>query len=120
MERALAYARRQAPVTDDNLVMLALVAEIDRLRASARADNPDFDGTDAAHPAYWRGEDTAVAACAKQILRLCSEPKAGAANPPWEPARVAVDNLRQERDRLARENELLRTENAALRLNLRP
>jgi chromosome segregation ATPase len=38
-----------------------LFAEIDRLRAELgalkAADNPEFDATDGAHPAWWRGHD---------------------------------------------------------------
>ena len=36
-----------------------LLAEIDRLRAEVAAlrDDPEFDATDWAHPAWWRGHD---------------------------------------------------------------
>ena len=48
-----------------------LFAEIDRLRAEVdalkAADNPEFDATDGAHPAWWRGHDYVSARFKEEI-----------------------------------------------------
>lgn len=52
-------------------------------------DYPDADGTDAAHPAWWRGhEHTAAVFCQKvnELLDGKDDGK-GVANPPWETTR---------------------------------
>lgn len=37
------------------------------MNKQARYDDPDFDGTDAAHPAWWRGNDRGVEAMCEII-----------------------------------------------------
>jgi hypothetical protein len=37
-------------------------------------DDPRLDGTDGAHPAYWRGEDHACAAITSQLIQIIAQP----------------------------------------------
>ena len=48
-----AHAEMPSPMSTE------LFAEIDRLRAEVASlrDDPEFDATDGAHPAWWRGHD---------------------------------------------------------------
>ena len=52
-------------------------------------DDPECDGTDAAHPAYWRGHDHAVATICLKITEILDgkDDGKGIASEPWEPVR---------------------------------
>jgi len=54
-----------------------------------RVDHPECDGTDAAHPAYWRGHDHAVATICLKITEILDgkDDGKGIASEPWEPVR---------------------------------
>lgn len=62
----------------------------------------EVDGTDAAHPAYWRGHDDSCALGCSLVAELCASPKgdAGVSMQPWQAAREAIIALRTERDAL--------------------
>ena len=53
------------------------------------SDNPDCDGTDYAHPAYWRGHDQTVSSLCQQINKILDgqDDGRGVANEPWESVR---------------------------------
>lgn len=78
--------------------------EVERLRGAleeARKDNDELDGTDAAHPAWWRGNDAGVSqACAKINAILDGADVFGTASEPWESARRRVAEARKDSDRL--------------------
>lgn len=38
-------------------------------------DNPMWDGTDAAHPAWWRGEKSTVQGVARQLAKILGMPE---------------------------------------------
>lgn len=53
------------------------------------ADRPDCDGTDAAHPAFWRGHDHAIKTACQMLNEIMdgrAEP-AGVSSEPWESTR---------------------------------
>jgi len=51
-------------------------------------DNPEFDGTDGAHPAYWRGHDQAVAGLCQRITEILDgKLVVGVCAEPWETIR---------------------------------
>lgn len=98
---------------DDPKIMQAAVAIdalADRLEEAERADDPQWDATDGAHPAWWRGNDAGVASCAAIIKRLASGEDAGygTSREPWEGARQSVLALRERVAALERENVELR------------
>lgn len=67
-------------------------AEIDRLQ-----DNPELDGTDAAHPAWWRGEEYAVERLCREINSILDgESLAGVCGEPWESTRQRIARLQAE------------------------
>lgn len=65
-------------------------------------DNPEFDATDAAHPAWWRGHDhTTQVFCDLVVKILDGKDDGGGANhEPWGVTRRRVLALRAERDAL--------------------
>jgi len=73
--------------TDDHLQ-----AENARLRAM---DNPECDGTDDAHPAWWRGhEDGTSALCQIINAMLDGKESHGTFREPWESTRRRISRLR--------------------------
>ena len=57
----------------DRVAADALAAEVERLRArlaTAPPDDPEADGTDAAHPAWWRGNDAGCKGAMSLLARL--------------------------------------------------
>lgn len=70
--------------------------------ALERVNNPDADGTDFAHPAFWRGEEQSCHLASATVKKLCSgeESNEGVCREPWESARQAIIALRDERNRL--------------------
>lgn len=60
-------------------------------------DNPELDGTDYAHPAWWRGNDRGVEATAECVLRYLDEPSiAGVVNcKKLQKGRERIHKLRQ-------------------------
>ncbi len=63
------------------------------------ADYPDADGTDAAHPAWWRGNSAGVASLCQIINGILDgkDDGSGVASEPWEATRrrllaIAVDD----------------------------
>ncbi|MGL6289245.1 MAG: hypothetical protein ACRC2H_00995 [Silanimonas sp.] len=73
-------------------------ADVDALLAAerAKADDSDLDGTDGAHPAWWRGSDHGFvgAVAAIQSILDGSDNGSGVANEPWESARRKLIALR--------------------------
>lgn len=70
--------------------------------AEARKDNDELDGTDAAHPAWWRGNDAGVAqVCAKINAILDGADVFGTASEPWESTRRRVAEAQRDSERLA-------------------
>ena len=69
--------------------------------AEARKDNQELDGTDAAHPAWWRGNDAGVAqVCSKINAILDGADVFGTAAEPWESTRRRVAEARKDSERL--------------------
>lgn len=56
------------------------------------ADDPNLDGTDFAHPAFWRGHDHAVGVMCNKITAILDGKDAGAGvcGEPWEGVRRRV------------------------------
>jgi hypothetical protein len=54
-----------------------------------QGDDPDLDGTEAAHPAWWRGHEYAAAALCRKVNEVLDgkDDGRGVANEPWEGAR---------------------------------
>lgn len=76
-----------------------LLTEVERLRGAleeARKDNDELDGTDAAHPAWWRGNDAGVAQVCAQINAILDGADVfGTASEPWESTRRRVAEARK-------------------------
>ena len=72
-------------------------------------DNPLWDCTDAAHPAWWRGEKYSAYKAAELIAKILSgEDKCrGKMNEPLETMRRSVLDLKRERDKLQCELEVM-------------
>ena len=69
-----------------------LAAECERLK---KLDDPEFDCTDAAHPAWWRGhEHTTVMFCQHVNEILDGKEYFGKCNEPWETTRQRLHDLR--------------------------
>ncbi len=78
----------------------AMVVEALRYQA---VNNDDCDGTDAAHPAYWRGSDSACASMAIKFLKLATSDECDAGvfgSQELQKAKEAIIELRKERDEL--------------------
>jgi hypothetical protein len=94
-----------------------VVSRVDRPFGAAAAvpeatDNPDTDGTDAAHPAWWRGEKTGSEGVARALHDVAIRGAIGTfGSDVVEEAAQAIDALRYGRDALARKVEELETEN---------
>jgi hypothetical protein len=74
---------------------LGLIGTCAKLQAAA--DNPDFDFTDAAHPAWWRGNDAAVESLCRIINDIFDgkHGDGGTASEPWESVRKRLFALRE-------------------------
>ena len=72
--------------------------EIERLKK----DDPQWDATDAAHPAFWRGEKYGTWEATRLIADVLSgkNDRTGRMNEPVETMRDSVFKLKQERDEL--------------------
>ena len=95
---------RQSGCTEHADAVLAVCerhAQLEAELAEARKDNEELDGTDAAHPAWWRGNDAGVAqVCAKINAILDGADVFGTAAEPWESTRRRVAEARKDSDRL--------------------
>lgn len=85
--------RRTSKSIDSIPVVIAALtsarSEIERLR-----DHPEFDCTDAAHPAWWRGQDHAVWVMCQLVTDLLDGKEiAGVCNEPWETVRKRIATL---------------------------
>ncbi|MBX9623826.1 MAG: hypothetical protein K2X82_08420 [Gemmataceae bacterium] len=81
----VAHARFMAPAgCVRSRQILAMHAELVGLR-----DDPLFDCTDAAHPAWWRGHDYTAAAFCREVTGILDgrDDGRGVANDPWETVR---------------------------------
>lgn len=72
-------------------------------------DNPEWDATDAAHPAWWRGEEYGACQAARLITDVLSgkDVGKGAMHPIPGEMRDSVLALKKERDELKRQVEEL-------------
>lgn len=58
-------------------------------------DDPHWDGTEGAHPAWWRGNDRGFADACREVMKVLADPKkvlheCGVTAEPWASTRVAV------------------------------
>lgn len=83
------YAPMPSTKTNAMPMYEAMEAEIAELRAAVRQDDPECDGTDAAHPAWWRGMDHGVVATIAGVKRILDgeDDGRGVASEPWESLR---------------------------------
>lgn len=64
-------------------------------------DDIESDGTDGAHPAYWRGQDQAFVIMSQQLQDVLNGKKRfGACQEPWNSLLKHVESLVAERDAL--------------------
>lgn len=57
-------------------------------------DNPEYDATDFAHPAFWRGQDYAVNSLCLAINNILDGKGIhGIAQEPWEATRKRIQSL---------------------------
>jgi hypothetical protein len=73
------------------------IADLEQLRT----DNEATDGTDAAHPSYWRGCDATFAAMSEQLRKILDgeDDCAGVCQEPWDSLwRRVLEQLRQQLD----------------------
>lgn len=95
-ESRLAEAERERDAVE------AILAGMRGALEEARKDNEELDGTDAAHPAWWRGNDAGVSqVCAKINAILDGADVFGTASEPWESTRRRVAEARKDSERLA-------------------
>jgi len=80
--------------------------EIEKLRKLY--DDPQWDATDAAHPAWWRGEDYGACQAAKLIADVLSGKNdcTGRMNEPVETMRDSVFELKKKCESLQRRNDV--------------
>lgn len=91
----------------------------------AERDDPEWDGTDTAHPAWWRGHDSSCQQFCREINEILDgKPMGGTCREPWEATRWRVFNLLMlaaklttERDDLKRQLELQQQECSTIRRN---
>lgn len=77
------------------------IAQLESELAEARQGNEELDGTDAAHPAWWRGNDAGVAQVCAQINAILDGADVfGTASEPWESTRRRVAEARKNLERL--------------------
>ena len=77
------------------------IAQLETKLAEARKDNKELDGTDAAHPTWWRGNDAGVAQVCAQINAILDGADVfGTAAEPWESTRRRVAEARKDSQRL--------------------
>jgi hypothetical protein len=64
-------------MVDDYIVMTALILRLERAEAriAELTDNPEFDATDGAHPAWWRGHDDGARKARARIAELLNTPE---------------------------------------------
>lgn len=62
-------------------------------------DDPEFDGTPGAHPAWWRGQDQAIDSMCRVIDEILDgrDDGTGVASDPWETTRRKLIRLRQQK-----------------------
>lgn len=67
-------------------------------------DDPKWDGTDGAHPAWWRGhEHTVITMCNEiKLLLLSNKSDSGVCTEPWESTRQLIIKLRKENEELCK------------------
>ena len=97
ISKALGSTMHNLPTGQDSLRAWS------EMRASG-IDNPAIDGTDYAHPAWWRGNDAGVVAICRMVNDILDgkDDGAGVANEPWESTRRRIAGLRAENNRLRR------------------
>lgn len=98
--RAMIEAARQSPTEGHE--------------AAVVGDHPDADGTDAAHPAWWRGHEHTAAVFCQKVNELLdgSDDGRGVSNDPWERTRRRLLKLVQAlRDLTAADTNLARAVN---------
>lgn len=59
------------------------------------ADNPELDGTDDAHPAFWRGHDQAVRSMCSRIMKILAGKDEGTPTnvEPWASTRKSLNEM---------------------------
>lgn len=68
----------------------------DHILATVHADDAELDGTDAAHPAYWRGTDAGFASMCQQVSELLDgKSSTGVCAEPWNSLRHRIAALVQ-------------------------
>ncbi len=88
--------------TGEACAQCARITQLETELAEARHGNEELDGTDAAHPAWWRGNDAGVAqVCAKINAILDGADVFGTAAEPWESTRRRVAEARRDSELLA-------------------
>jgi len=85
-------------VTDDFNVLRDRMEYLQRkLTELENANALDLDGTDFAHPAWWRGQDHAVAMMTREIGKILEgEPIMGVCQEPWQTVRVRIAGLTED------------------------
>lgn len=79
----------------------SLVAGLRGALDESRKGNEELDGTDAAHPAWWRGNDAGVAQVCAQINAILDGADVfGTAAEPWESTRRRVAEARRDSERM--------------------
>ena len=68
---------------------------------TAIPDDPEFDCTDAAHPAWWRGCDYGTDSIIREVTAILDgKQPAGSCSEPWESLRKRLAALTAERARI--------------------
>lgn len=65
-------------------------------KRDAHVDDPDMDGTDFAHPAWWRGHEYSFARSCKEVNDILDGTKAnvGTSTQPWQQLRQRLYDIR--------------------------
>lgn len=103
--------RRDQEVTDLRATVASLTAELSAAKTElqdradwATADHPGYDGTDGAHPAWWRGQAAGVDGAADAIMRVIERGACGSfGSEKLQAVADAVCRLTEERDGLLKE-----------------
>lgn len=70
---------------------VSIASAYERRRDPCHDDNPEWDGTDAAHPAWWRGEAYGFGELCRAVNEtLDGEAPTGTCGEPWQSTRLRL------------------------------
>jgi hypothetical protein len=96
MLRAVVEAQKVAEADNRTSCAVSYKLGYDGGKRDAHVDDPDMDGTDFAHPAWWRGHKYSFAMTCREVNDILDGKKAnvGTATQPWQALRQRLYDIR--------------------------